>query len=268
MSDEIIKRIQEFALSERLNIRKLSALIGFNYTTLNNYCNKRRGSINIDLICKLVLNFEYLSPDWLLNGRGDMLRQLSNINKSKNLISNETIGKRINKIIDYNKLNISSFAKSINMSQPTMRSIILEKTNPSYDTLKNIIVKYNINAEWLLMGTGEISYSLLKKTNLENKIISIEKKLDILILKNQNNYSDLKTNISEEYNHEIMDRFRLFIKTKARTIKKFSIETQISENTLKSLFQRNSAPTTEIIIKTISKYPDMPIKWILTGFNN
>lgn len=66
----------------------------------------------------------------------------------------------------------------------------------------------------------------------------------------------------------VIERFRYFIKTKSKTNKLFCDETGISENTLKSLFQRDTPPTTEVLIKILQRFPDAPIKWILIGIKD
>ncbi|MEA4975415.1 MAG: hypothetical protein VB046_06735 [Paludibacter sp.] len=64
----------------------------------------------------------------------------------------------------------------------------------------------------------------------------------------------------------VLKRFRQFIKDKNVSYKMFCEEIEIPEATLKSLFQRNSYPTTEILIKTLNKYPDLSLDWLLMGY--
>lgn len=68
------------------------------------------------------------------------------------------ISNRINDIIGRFKLNPSSFSKKIGLTNNvTIPRIINESRNPSFDILEKILLTFeNINAEWLLLGTGEM----------------------------------------------------------------------------------------------------------------
>lgn len=65
--------------------------------------------------------------------------------------------------------------------------------------------------------------------------------------------------------NSVLQRLRLFIKSKGMTIKYFSETIETPEGTFKSLFQRNSNPTTELIIKILEKYPKLSVNWLLVG---
>lgn len=65
---------------------------------------------------------------------------------------------RLQEIIDYESLNVSSFAKRIGVADQTIRGIVVQKRNkPGFDLLAKVIQTFNwINAEWLLTGEGEM----------------------------------------------------------------------------------------------------------------
>lgn len=63
----------------------------------------------------------------------------------------------------------------------------------------------------------------------------------------------------------VIQRFRQFIKEKEKSNKLFCERIEVSESTLKSLFQRDALPTTEILIKVLSKYPDLDLYWLFFG---
>lgn len=65
---------------------------------------------------------------------------------------------RLQKIIDCENLNVSSFAKKIGVADQTIRGIVVQKRNkPGFDLLAKVIQTFNwINAEWLLTGEGEM----------------------------------------------------------------------------------------------------------------
>lgn len=57
-----------------MTARSFSILIGFNYSTLNNYITGRRTSIDCDLIAKISSSFDDISMDWLISGSGNMIK--------------------------------------------------------------------------------------------------------------------------------------------------------------------------------------------------
>lgn len=72
----------------------------------------------------------------------------------------ETVNDRILSIV--NELfngNLSSFARAVNVKQPTLNTIVGErKSKPSFDVIASIInaPALNISAEWLLTGEGSM----------------------------------------------------------------------------------------------------------------
>ena len=65
---------------------------------------------------------------------------------------------RLQEIIDYAGLNVSSFAKKIGVVDQTIRGIVVQRRNkPGLDILAKILQTFTwINAEWLITGKGEM----------------------------------------------------------------------------------------------------------------
>ena len=65
---------------------------------------------------------------------------------------------RLQEIIDYAGLNVSSFAKKIGVVDQTIRGIVVQRRNkPGFDILAKILQTSTwINAEWLITGKGEM----------------------------------------------------------------------------------------------------------------
>ncbi len=65
---------------------------------------------------------------------------------------------RLQEIITYEGMNVSSFAKKIGVVDQTIRGIVVQRRNkPGFDILDKILQTYNwINAEWLITGKGEM----------------------------------------------------------------------------------------------------------------
>ena len=69
----------------------------------------------------------------------------------------ETINERLRKIIEYYNDNPTSFAKSINVSNVTIRNNISGRNNPGYDLIIKICAKCkDINPTWFIFGTGKM----------------------------------------------------------------------------------------------------------------
>lgn len=107
-----------------------------------------------------------------------------------------TINERFKAISEiFFKGNISMMARTVGVSQPTLRDIIGDRASiPSYYTIKSIVdcATLDINSEWLLTGKGDmlksnfISTSLEKHTDvseitsLRNRNLELEKKVSYL----------------------------------------------------------------------------------------
>jgi len=78
------------------------------------------------------------------------------INKNTNVIME--IKDRLIKIITSEGLNSSAFADSIGVQRSSISHILSGRNKPSIDFLEKILSSYpKYNAEWLIMGTGDIS---------------------------------------------------------------------------------------------------------------
>lgn len=88
-----------------------------------------------------------------------------------------TINQRINEIKMKYNLSVNSFAKQIEISQPTLKSIIDGIGKPSYDTIYKILINYPISAEWLILekGSMEPSENINRKDSIDILIDRIEK---------------------------------------------------------------------------------------------
>jgi len=65
---------------------------------------------------------------------------------------------RLIRIISAEGLNSSAFADSIGVQRSSISHILSGRNKPSIDFLEKILSSYpNYNAEWLIMGTGDIS---------------------------------------------------------------------------------------------------------------
>lgn len=65
---------------------------------------------------------------------------------------------RMKRIIEVERLSVSSFARRLGVCDQTIRGIVVQRRNkPSFDLLSKIIETFpSINAEWLLTGRGKM----------------------------------------------------------------------------------------------------------------
>lgn len=74
---------------------------------------------------------------------------------------------RLQEIIRYEQLNVSSFARKIGVGDQTIRGIVVQKRNkPGYEILAKTIQTFDwLNAEWLMTGNGEMVRKELPDAN-------------------------------------------------------------------------------------------------------
>lgn len=96
VKDEInngfIDRIGQLMKYKSLTQRSLSMEIGFSYSTLNKYCNKKSNTIDFELAYRISSQYSDINTKWLIEGVGPMLVSDLN-NESKNI-------ERIERLID------------------------------------------------------------------------------------------------------------------------------------------------------------------------
>lgn len=69
---------------------------------------------------------------------------------------NKTINERLAAIIDKLGINKSEFSKQIDVANPVIYNIIRGRNKPSYDLIEKIVSTFNVNPNYLILGTGEM----------------------------------------------------------------------------------------------------------------
>lgn len=72
----MIERIKAIMNHYNLSVNAFSAKIGANQVTINQQVNGDR-KISLDTILKIVNSFDLISSQWLLTGKGEMLKSSS-----------------------------------------------------------------------------------------------------------------------------------------------------------------------------------------------
>ena len=115
VKDEInngfIDRIEQLMKYKSLTQRSLSIDIGFSYSTLNKYCNKKSNTIDFELVYRISSQYSDISTKWLIEGIGPMLTSDSN-NESKN-------AERIERLVD----TIATLQGTINEQLKTIQAL-------------------------------------------------------------------------------------------------------------------------------------------------
>lgn len=65
--------------------------------------------------------------------------------------------------------------------------------------------------------------------------------------------------------NEVLERLRQYIKSKNLSIKAFGESINVSESTFKTMFNRNSNPSLDLLVKISDEYPDFSLRWLLKG---
>lgn len=104
--------------------------------------------------------------------------------------------------MEYERLNVASFAKKIGVIDQTVRGIVVQKRNkPGFDLLAKVIQTFSwINAEWLMTGEGEmIKTAGFDKTELTppslSELIQYLKEKDVKIEKLIEEKTELKVKL-------------------------------------------------------------------------
>ncbi|WP_246118438.1 S24 family peptidase [Apibacter muscae] len=140
-------RIKYFIDYKCISINKFSLSVGAS----NSYFNKilkDNNSIGSDRIEKILRTYPEMNPEWLLTGKGEMLKDSYPI--------------RLQKIIDHTGLSVERFRKTIDSPQLLFDDVLAGKYKLANKTLTKIAENYpEFNLDWLLTGQGE----MLKKEN-------------------------------------------------------------------------------------------------------
>ncbi|MCX6582831.1 MAG: helix-turn-helix transcriptional regulator [Candidatus Aminicenantes bacterium] len=83
------------------------------------------------------------------------------------------VGDRVAMVKGHFELNITKFAKQLEISHSFLSQIISGKRKPSYEFLCALSVKFNIDLHWLFSGDGE----MIDGQRMGNDIYSLVQKL-------------------------------------------------------------------------------------------
>ena len=92
----MIDRIKQIISHYNMSVNSFDQKIGANQVTINQQMNGDR-KISLDTILKIINSFDLISTDWLLTGKGDMLRKESSSSNSSDdlLVTNRNLSETV-----------------------------------------------------------------------------------------------------------------------------------------------------------------------------
>ena len=74
--EDVLERLKAFKKHTGMSLNKFVKRIGMEYVTVHNQFRQER-ALSLDTVVNTLCAFEELSPDWLILGKGNMLRKNS-----------------------------------------------------------------------------------------------------------------------------------------------------------------------------------------------
>lgn len=90
---DIIERIQQIIVHEGLNVSSFARKIGVGDQTIRGIVIQKRNKPGYDVIAKIIQTFNWISPEWLITGEGEMLK--------KNLNHREENANTLSELVEY-----------------------------------------------------------------------------------------------------------------------------------------------------------------------
>ena len=177
---KIVSRLKEYIDSKGISISAFEKSIGMSNASFGRSL-KTNGAIGTDKLEKILNEYPDINLSWLMTGQGEMLVELPNEEKdqgdSQNIMSIgeqaegvNSISQRIEILVQYfAEGNNSKFASLIGTSEANIRNYITG-TQPKFEFLSAVAMKFKINYDWLLTGRGGMLYGDSVGKNDELKI--------------------------------------------------------------------------------------------------
>ena len=98
-------------------------------------------------------------------------------------MSVEGFKERLQEVIHQLRIEDQDFAKAGGISKATLSGYFGSERQPKQETIANWIVKYNIDANWLMLGEGDMfrgneTVLNLSLPNITKKLMDVEKSMD------------------------------------------------------------------------------------------
>lgn len=151
MENTITERISSIIKSKGMSMRAFAASIDFPYNTLNQYILGKRTTIDSSLIVKTISSFDDISSEWLLTGKGQMLKENTQIQVIHEPKSTEMK-------LEEQSINLYDIAAAANL-----RTLLANKTQ---NILGVISIPDMPKCDGAVCVTGDSMYPLLKSGDI------------------------------------------------------------------------------------------------------
>lgn len=125
-----------------------------------------------------------------------------------------SISNRINDLVEYfSKGNVSKFSAKVGFSEANVRNYI-NGTQPKSEFLSKLIEIFEINADWLLTGTGsmlktaEVNVQKLEDNSPQSELEYYKSQLELTreLLKEKSKYIDMIQPLADQALKEMLER--------------------------------------------------------------
>ncbi len=172
--EKTIDRIRKIQAFYGLRTSEMERRIGYSKRGLANAAGSH-ASVRDEIIVNTLNEFPEINMEWLLLGKGPMLKGLNNKENKLGHVDGSTISKRIFMIAENYRLNQNRLAQILGFSEVAIGKLIRGENNPRYDMLVSILTNFpQVNPEWLMMGQGKMLKPDTPNTEgLEDKVRKI-----------------------------------------------------------------------------------------------
>lgn len=80
-----------------------------------------------------------------------------------------SISNRLREVMEYKGLSIKAFAELLDVPYRTLQNYLLNERDPSAEVLIKISDVLNVDLNWLMRNEGEMFYSLINSSKLNEK---------------------------------------------------------------------------------------------------
>lgn len=170
--EKFYNNINELINNEGIKITSLERKIGASQGVLSRAIRKN-STISIDWVIKILEKFPLYNANWLLTGKGNMLKEgadsphlepknwieddLSRYEGSHDRAALERVGLRLDEICKVRNISYDTLASILGIKRVTLLIYIAGNKEVPASLLETLLLKMpEINPMWLLLGYGDI----------------------------------------------------------------------------------------------------------------
>lgn len=166
---------------------------------------QKKSALNSDAIDKILTKYSELNAEWLLTGRGDMLREVYSNKMTAPALSpgSADVGSRIELVREKHGFTQEDFAEILKMDPSQYSKIKQGKLAPTLSQCIDICCRFKVSLDWMVLGyavdhdsdlpeiarqhgDGKNTDYLVENNNLLRTIITLKDENSALKLENAN----------------------------------------------------------------------------------